>query len=164
MLDLIQCSLRLPGRVRRPLCAPLSHVKLTKAGEWGSELFGRVPDPSHRRICMWNRHFTPPHSLIVAKIICEIAFHQECFPRQLSRFYMHGGPTELTHAPLHSLPHVRFLSHFNSSASFLFLFSFFFFEQLPLSNYSRVYSGGKSTCCPQMAGRSDGVITTKEKL
>lgn len=101
--------LRPPGRVSRSLCASLSRMKQTKAGERGSELFGRVPDRSHWHICMWNRHFTPPHFLIVAKIICEIAFHQECFPRQLSHNFTCGGPTELTHAPLLFLPHVRFL-------------------------------------------------------
>lgn len=100
MLDLIHCSLLLPRRVSGALCLFLPHVRQIAAADRGSESSGRPPDPSHRRICMWNRHFTPPHSLIVAKIICEIAFHQECFPRQLSQFYMRGGPTELTPAPL----------------------------------------------------------------
>lgn len=144
---------RLPGRVSRSLCASLSHMKLTKAGEWGSELFGRVPDRSHWHICMWNRHFTPPHFLIVAKIICEIAFHQECFPRQLSHNLHAVGPTELTHAPLLFLPLVRFYfvkkKRKKKKRNFL------------NTHLSAIILEGYSTCCLQQQVEPNVIIARK---
>lgn len=161
MLDLIRGSLRRPGRARRSLCASPSHAKRTeKRATWGSELFGGLPAPSHRHICMWNRHFTPPHSLIVAKIICEIAFHQECLPRQLSRFYMRGGPTEVTHAAL-PLCHVRSLiaARFGVCAcACVCIFLTITFQQLLLA-----CTAGQVNLLSSIAGRSNVVITTHTK-
>lgn len=140
--------LRLREGESASLCS-LSHVKQTKAGEWGSELFGRVPDRSHWHICMWNRHFTPPHFLIVAKIICEIAFHQECFPRQLSHNLHAVGPQSW---------HTHLFFSWNVCA---FLsgcwWGHFLNNHLP----AFIFWGGPSTCCFQQQVYPNVLITGK---
>lgn len=91
------------GAARRGSLCALSRVKRTKAGVRGSGCCSagyRVLPPRHtgKTICMWNRHFTPPHSLIVGKIICEIALHQECFLRQLSHHFLCTAGPQSWHA------------------------------------------------------------------
>lgn len=52
-------------------------------------------------MCMWNRHFTPAHSLIVRKMICEIAFQQECVS------CVCVSPPQAVTVPCHPLSHPR---------------------------------------------------------